>query len=250
MIPSDETRTAAALIIGNELLTGKIQDANTAVLAKELFGLGIALRRVVFCPDEVDVISRDLDVLSKAHDYVFTSGGVGPTHDDVTTEAVGRAFGRRLVRSMEIEDLLRDFFGERCTPRHLRMAEVPEGAQLVKASGGRWPAVRVENVFILPGLPEIFRRKLPILREHLGGDTAFHSRAVATRCDEGDLAALLEQIEESFPDVSLGSYPRWGDDRVRVVVTFDGRFPETIESAMAAFIEALPQDQIVEERET
>ena len=114
------------------------------------------------------------------------------------------------------------------------------------ASGGRWPAVRVENVFILPGLPEIFRRKLPILREHLGQGTPFISKALATRCDEGDLAELLEQIGDSHPEVSLGSYPRWGDERVRVVVTFDGQVPEKVESAMAALIEALPQDQIVE----
>ncbi|MEE8523811.1 MAG: molybdopterin-binding protein [Thermoanaerobaculia bacterium] len=246
MIPTNEPRTAAALIIGNELLTGKIQDANVAALARDLFGLGIALRRVIFCPDEVDVICRDLDALRRDHDYVFTSGGVGPTHDDVTMEAVARAFRQRLVSSPEIEGLLREYFGERCTRRHLRMAEVPEEAQLVTASTGRWPAVKVDNVFILPGLPEIFRRKLPILREHLGGGVPFISKAVATRADEGEVADLLERISDAHPAVSIGSYPRWGDDLVRVVVTFDGRVPEEVDRAMAALIDALPRDQIID----
>jgi len=240
----NQPRTAAALIIGNELLTGKIQDANVAVLARELFGLGVALRRVVFCPDEVGIICRDLDALRHDHDYVFTTGGVGPTHDDVTMEAVARAFGQRLVSSPEIEGLLREYFGERCTRRHLRMARVPEETRLVTASTGRWPVVRVGNVFVLPGLPEVFRRKLPVLREHLGGGVPFVSKAVAMRADEGEIAGLLERISDAHPAVAIGSYPRWGDDLVRVVVTFDGRAPEEVDRAMAALIEALPPDQI------
>lgn len=250
MISSNEPRTAAALVIGNELLTGKIQDANVAVLARDLFGLGVVLRRVIFCPDEVDVICRDLDALRRDHDYVFTSGGVGPTHDDVTMEAVAQAFHQRLVSSPEIEELLREYFGERCTERHLRMAELPEGAQLVTASTGRWPVVKVGNVFVLPGLPEIFRRKLPILREHLGGGVPFISKAVATRGDEGEIADLLERISDDHPAVSIGSYPRWGDDLVRVVVTFDGREPEAVDRAMAALIDALPRDQIIDSETT
>lgn len=158
MTPPTRLRTAAALIIGNELLAGKIQDANVAVLARDLFDLGISLRRVIFCPDEIEVIAEDLNALRHSHDYVFTSGGVGPTHDDVTVAAIAKAFGQRLVRSEPIEALLRDYFGERCSERHLRMAEVPERAKLVTAARNPWPAVRVENVFILPGLPEIFRQ--------------------------------------------------------------------------------------------
>lgn len=243
---TNNVRTAAALIIGNELLTGKVQDANVAVLARDLFGLGISFRRVIFCPDEIDVIADDLDGLRRRHDYVFTSGGVGATHDDVTMAAVAKAFGQPLVRSPVIEALLREYFGERCNERHLRMARVPEKAEMVIARGGRWPAVRVGNVFILPGLPEIFRRKLPVLHGELGGGTPFISKSVATRSDENDLAGVLEDISVAYPDVAVGSYPRWGDERVRLVVTFDGRVPEKVELAAAAFLAALPQDQIIE----
>ena len=147
-------RTAAALIIGNELLTGKVRDENVAVLAKVLFDLGIAFERVVICPDVVEVIVDDLDALRRRYDYVFTSGGVGPTHDDVTVAAVARAFGQELTRSPEIEALLQEFFGSRLTPGYLRMAELPAGAALVCGSRGRWPLVRMEN-HSLPPLSEI-----------------------------------------------------------------------------------------------
>lgn len=238
-------RTAAALVIGNELLTGKIQDLNVAVLAKELFALGIALRRVIFCPDEIDTIVEDLNVLRRDHDFVFTSGGVGPTHDDVTMASIAKAFGKPVIRSQEIEALLREYFGDRLTERHLRMANVPEGAELISSDRIRWPAVLVDNVFILPGLPHIFQRKFPLIRERLRGDVPFVSRAVHTRSDEGQIAALLEQIGRDHPGVEIGSYPRWGDGVYRVAVTFDGRDSAQVDRAVEALCQALPPDQIV-----
>ncbi len=240
-------RTAAALVIGNELLTGKIQDRNVAVLARELFGLGIELRRVILCRDEVEGIVQDLNQLRRDHDVVFTSGGVGPTHDDVTLKAVARAFGQGLRRSPELEALLRDFFGERLTPRHLVMADLPAGAELVRAAETPWPAVRVGNVYVLPGLPQVFARKLPIIRRELAGDEAFVSRRVATSSDEGAIAPLLESLSDRHPKISIGSYPRWDDGPVRVMVTFDGRDPGQVDHAVAALLSALPPDQIVTE---
>ncbi len=240
-------RTAAALVIGNELLTGKVQDENVAALAKVLFELGIVLERVVICRDRVETIVSDLDALRREHDFVFTSGGVGPTHDDVTMAAVARAFESPLSRSPEIESLLREYFGDRLSEGHLRMALVPRGAALVAAAGARWPTIRMGNVFVLPGMPEIFRRKLVILREHLCGATPFVSRAVHTSSDEGEIAPLLEQLCRQHPTVAIGSYPRWGDGPVRVAVTFDGRDHGAVDRAVEALHEALPADQIVEQ---
>ncbi len=188
----------------------------------------------------------DLDALRHGHDYVFTSGGVGPTHDDVTIAAVARAFGRPVVSSPEIEELLREYLGERLTEGHLRMAEVPEGALLLHGSRGRWPTVRMDNVFILPGLPEVFRRKLGMLREHLVGGPPFISRAVHTASDEGEIAPLLERLVRDHPSVAIGSYPRWGDGPVRVAVTFDGPDRAAVDRAVEAFHQALPTDQIVD----
>ncbi|RMH18514.1 MAG: competence/damage-inducible protein A [Acidobacteria bacterium] len=244
---TSDPRTAAALVIGNELLTGKIQDANVAVLGKTLFDLGILLRRVIVCPDEVETIARDLDELRRSHDYVFTSGGVGPTHDDVTIDAVAAAFGRRRVREPALEAILRRHFGDRLTEAHLRMAEVPEGAELVVDERTRWPTVLVGNVFVLPGVPKIFRRKLAAVRRRLGGGKPFVSRAVTTGSDEGELAELLLRLVREHPAVAIGSYPRWSDDGYRLTVTFDGRQEGEVEAAVGALLAALPADQIVEQ---
>lgn len=241
-------RTAAALIIGNELLSGKIRDTNVQVLAEVLFELGIELRRVVICTDEIEVIADDLAHLAARHDVVFTSGGVGPTHDDVTVAAVARTLGRPVVRSRRLEELLRGYFGDRVTEAHLRMADVPEGTELVTARRGEWPTVRVENIFILPGLPEIFRLKMPILREHLAGRRPFISRSVDAEADESALAPLLDRVVERFPDVSIGSYPSFDDGVARVKVTFDGRDRARVDEAAEAFSAELPSSARVASR--
>lgn len=239
------TRTAAALVIGNEILTGKVQEANVAALATELFGLGIALRRVIVCPDDPEQIARDVNALRAGFDVVVTSGGVGPTHDDVTVPAIARAFGRAVVRDTTLVARLRAHFGERTTEGHLRMAELPEGAELVMTSPAGWPLLRVDNVWVLPGVPDIFRARLPLLRERLGGGAPFHTRAVYTRADEGDIAALLERIEGEHPGVSVGSYPRLGDPEYSVKITFDGRELEAVRRALLSCVAALPPGQVV-----
>ncbi|MCG8456956.1 MAG: molybdopterin-binding protein [Holophagales bacterium] len=244
--PADR-RTAAALVIGNELLTGKIEERNVAVLARELFGLGISFRRVVVCPDEEEIIVRDLRSLADEHDYVFTSGGVGPTHDDVTMDSVARCFGRRLRRSRRLQALLEAYFRDRLTEGHLRMADVPEGADLISAGERDWPTVRLANVFVLPGLPEVFQLKMPTLRLHLEGGRPFVSRAVPTAADEGELADLLTTLAERFPDVAIGSYPQWGKGPVKVKVTFDARDRARVDRAAEALIAALPAGQLVME---
>lgn len=240
-------RSAAALVIGNEILTGKVEEQNVAVLARELFGLGVALKRVVICPDEVPVIAHDLNLLRASFDLVFTSGGVGPTHDDVTVEAVALAFGRPVVRSAELAALLGSYFGERLLPRHLRMADLPEGYRLERAAGGRWPVVAIDNVYILPGLPEVFRRKLPILRERLAGDAAFVSRTLYTLLDEGEMADQLDRLVAEHPEVAIGSYPIWREVGWMVKITFDGRDESLVEAAAQGLRRALGSGAVADE---
>ncbi len=238
-------RTAAALIIGNEILTGKIQETNVALLARELFAMGIELRRVVVCQDEIQTIADDIEALRSCHDYVITSGGVGPTHDDVTLKAVARCFERPIVRSPELESMIRDLVQETVSEGHLRMADVPEGARLVNTDEVRWPTVVMENVFILPGLPRIFEMKLPILREHLDASEPFLSRAVYTLCRETDLAHLLDDLAATHSNVDIGSYPVMGDYPYSVRLTFDSQDQGAIDRAVDALLEALPVDMIV-----
>jgi len=234
---------AAALVIGNEILSGKVEEANVAVLARTLRGLGIALRRVVVVVDDVETIAREVRELSAAHDWVFTSGGVGPTHDDVTVEAVAKAFGVRVVSSPEMESMLREHYGSRCTEGHLRMALVPEGAALEVTREITWPTIRLRNTWLLPGIPEVFRMKLPVVVARIAADgarPAFVSHAVYTNMDEGNLKPLLDQVVARFPDVEIGSYPKWLDPAYKTKLTFDGRDEARVLAARDAFVALLP----------
>jgi len=233
------TRTAAALIIGNEILSGKIIDTNTTFLARGLFELGIELRRVVVCPDEVQTISEDLTTLRNGHDLVFTSGGVGPTHDDVTIDGVAASFGRPVVRSEAVEKMIRHYYGDRATEAHYRMANMPEGAEMIRSSDAPWPTVVIENVFVLPGVPEIFELKFTDLRKRLDRGQGFHSEAIYTLSGEGEIASLLERIAKDFPGVMVGSYIKWKAEDYRTKVTFDGNDRETVSRAADTLIAEL-----------
>jgi molybdenum cofactor synthesis domain-containing protein len=238
-------RTAAALIIGNELLSGKIADANLVVLARALRSLGIQLRRVVMILDELEVIARELAELSAAHDVVFTSGGVGPTHDDLTIAGVARAFGARIVISTELERLLRLHYGERVTEGHLLMARIPEGARLISSSNVPWPTVVMRNVWLLPGVPEIFQYKIPLIHAELAGDVPFISMAVFTSLDEGQIKALLDRVVAEHQDVEVGSYPKWSDAEYKTKLTFDGVVEAKVRAARDAFAAALPAGTLI-----
>jgi len=224
-------RTAAALVIGNEILSGKIPDTNTLFLARALFDLGIELRRIVVCPDEIDVIAQDLSHLRRSHDLVFTSGGVGPTHDDVTIEGVAASFGRPVVRSAAVEKMIRHYYGERATDAHFRMANMPEGAEMIRSSEAPWPTVIIENVLVLPGVPEIFELKLTDLRKRLDEGHRFHCHTVYTHSGEGEIASLLERIVDAFPGVMVGSYIKWRAEDYHTKVTFDGNDPDAVAKA-------------------
>ncbi len=239
-------QTAAALVIGTEILTGKIQETNVHRLAQELFRLGIELKRVVVCPDDIETIARDIDQLRREFDWLFTSGGVGPTHDDVTLEAVARAFDCQVVESPELVEKIRDFVGEGAwNEGHQRMSVIPEGAKLLASPEVPWPTVVMANVYVLPGLPRVFEMKMQLVRQELVGDTPFLSRAVYTQCRESELATTLTTLAEQHDQVSLGSYPVWGDKRYRVKLTVDGRDEAAVERAVEAIREALPSEQVV-----
>lgn len=235
--------TAAVALIGNELLSGKIHEANLVELARTLRSLGVALRRVVIVPDEIDVIAAEVRALSDGYDVVFTSGGVGPTHDDVTLDAVAKAFGVDTHIDPTMEALLRSAYGDRTTEGHLRMALVPDGAELATTPEILWPTVVMRNVWVLPGVPEIFRMKLAVVRAWVHGAESFISRAVFTKMDEGELKPLLDRVVEQHPRVEVGSYPKWFDPSYKTKVTFDGRSQADVEAASATFLALLPEGE-------
>ena len=167
-------------MIGNEILTGKSEDKNASFLIGELYRLGVALRRVVVVADDITEIAAAVRDCSSRFDYVFTSGGIGPTHDDVTIEGIARAFDREVGRQPELESLIKGYFGKDVNDARLRMADAPAGAVLVYADGLRWPVLLVENVYILPGVPELFRSKFEAVRERFRTEP-FHSRVLYTK---------------------------------------------------------------------
>jgi molybdopterin-biosynthesis enzyme MoeA-like protein len=237
--------TAAALVIGDEILSGKVAEANVGPLARTLRPLGIALRRVVVVGDRVEEIAAELDALRRRFDWVFTSGGVGPTHDDVTVEGVAKAFGVSVVRNPDMERMLRDHYGDRLNEGHLRMALVPNGAVLEATAEIRWPTPRLDNTWLLPGIPEIFRTKLNVLRARLPRATPFISRAVYVQLEESDIKSWLDGVVERFADIAVGSYPRWAHTGYKTKVTFDGTDTARVERARDAFAALVPPEAVV-----
>jgi FAD synthetase len=237
-------KTAAIVLIGNEILSGKIADANAPYLCRELRELGVDVRRVSVVPDEVDVIATELAACTRAWDIVFTSGGVGPTHDDVTMEGVARALGVPVVRHPALVELLRQYYGDRLTETHLKMAEIPEGAELVGSDRLRFPTIVAGNVFILPGVPEIFRQKFEAIRERFRG-TPYYLRNVFVSIGEGTLADYLNALLRDFPTLLLGSYPELANPEYRVKVTLESRDPGYLERALEAFLAHLPAAAVV-----
>jgi molybdenum cofactor synthesis domain-containing protein len=259
-----EPPRAAVLLIGDELLSGKIRDENGWFLAKMLRRRGIALCEVRTVGDAVPDIGRALLELLARVPLVFTSGGVGPTHDDRTLLAIALATGRPLQRHPVIEAELRAYYGARLTPEALTMADLPEGT-LLRAGPG-WPALRLDlqapqpsRVYILPGVPPLLRAKverLETLADELPFGPGWHLATLHTSVDESRLAAMLEAVLERFPGVEIGSYPRWtrsDDGRVshHVRITFEGPLGEAarVEAAREALRAALPPEAVLADPE-
>lgn len=231
-------------MIGNEILTGKSEDRNASFLIGELYSLGVALRRIAVIPDDLEDISATVRECSERFDYVFTSGGVGPTHDDMTIEGIARAFNRPVVRHPELAAMLRGYFGEDADDKRMRMADIPEGAGLIRERGMRWPVLAIENVIILPGVPELFRSKFEAIRERFRAEP-FHASTLYTREDEFDIAPRLDRVAAEHPDVEIGSYPTFTREDYRVKITVESKESAAVERAVAALRELLDPAALV-----
>jgi molybdenum cofactor synthesis domain-containing protein len=237
-------KSAGIVLVGNEILSGKIEDANAAYLCRELRALGVDVRRISVIPDEIDIIAREVATCSRTHDVVFTSGGVGPTHDDVTIEGVARALEVAVVRHPHLVELLTRYYGDRLNEAHLKMAEVPEGAALVGSESLRFPTIVAGNVYILPGVPEIFRQKFAAIRERFRGEPIL-LRNVFVRIGEGSLAEHLNALLLDYPALLLGSYPEFSNPEYRVKVTLESRDGAYLDAALASLLARLPADAVV-----
>jgi FAD synthetase len=237
------SKTAGIVIIGNEVLSGKTQDINSYFFCAELRQLGVEVRKIATIPDDIETIGREVAAFSKRFDFVFTSGGVGPTHDDVTIEGIAHGFGLNVVRHPDIERRIRDRLGGDVNDARLRMANVPEGATLLATDALFAQIVNIRNVYIFPGIPSILQERFHAIKERFR-DAPFYLKNVYVRYGEGIIAATLNDLLSKFPDLMLGSYPVLGLAEYKVKVTLESKDPEYLSSAVQTFIAALPQDAV------
>jgi molybdenum cofactor synthesis domain-containing protein len=213
---SDRVWTAALVVIGDEILSGRTQDKNVAQVATWLNDQGIRLAEVRVVPDDGLRIGEAVNALRGAHDYLFTTGGIGPTHDDITVDAIAAAFGVPVIVHPEARKILEDYYRDRpggLTKARLRMARVPQGAELLRNPSSGAPGIRMENVYILAGVPGIAQSMLQALTGTLEGGQPVVSVTVGARAAESDVADLLRETEEAHPGVTIGSYPFFRDGR-------------------------------------
>jgi len=231
-------RTAGVIVIGNEILSGKTIDENSPYLATELRKLGVDLRKISVIPDELALIADEVRQFSQAYDYVFTTGGVGPTHDDLTMDGIAAAFGRSTQRHPELESTLRQYYSKELIDGNLRMADVPDGARMVGGKGMWFPVIAVENVYIFPGVPEILRRKFERIKE-MFREAPYHLREIYLRADEGQIADILHAILAEFPELMLGSYPYFDNPVYSIKLTLESKNSEYVERAHTALLAEL-----------
>lgn len=241
------TPTAILVVVGSEVLSAKVQDENGPYAARRLRELGVQLLAIHTVLDRLEDIVEVVDRARQRADWVFTSGGVGPTHDDITVPAVAQALGRPIERSAALVESIRAIH-RRTHPTGeppeaaLRMADVPEGTRLL--GDATFPALAIENVFMLPGPPQFFRWQFEKIAGLLSAPP-FRLACVYLAVGEAGVAGILDRIARDHPAVDIGSYPRFDDADHRVKVTLESKDLARVEAALAALLAALPEGSVV-----
>jgi molybdenum cofactor synthesis domain-containing protein len=237
------SKTAGIVIIGNEVLSGKTQDINSHFFCTELRRLGVEVQKISTIQDEIELIGAEVATFSERYDYVFTSGGVGPTHDDVTIDGIARGFGLKVVRHPDIERRMRQRFGGEVNEARLRMANVPEGAKLLATEALFAPIVNIHNVYIFPGIPSILQERFHSIKE-MFRDAPYYLKNVYVRYGEGVIAEMLNDLLAKFPQLMLGSYPVLGLSDYKVKVTLESKDQSYLDKALQVFVASLPHDGV------
>ena len=204
----DKEFTSAILIIGNEILSGRTVDKNTSFIAKWLGDLGIGVEEVRVVPDKEDVIIDSINLLRKKYQYVFTTGGIGPTHDDITSESVAKAFGKKYEYNQEAYSILEKYYAKSdFNEGRKKMARMPAGSNLIYNEHGSAPAFYIENVFVLPGIPSYVELMLPQLKDVIVSGKKIISVTCDAKVRESSIALDLSAIQNKYPEIDIGSYP-------------------------------------------
>ena len=237
------SKTAGIVIIGNEVLSGKTQDTNSYFLCTELRQLGVEVQKISTIADVIELIGQEVAAFSKRFDLVFTTGGVGPTHDDVTIEGIAAGFGVKVIRHPDIERRMRQRLGADVNEARLRMATVPEGSRLLATEALFAPVVNIHNVYIFPGIPKILQERFHAIKEKFR-DAPYYLKNVYLKYGEGVIAAMLNDVLAKFPQLLLGSYPVLDLPDYKVKVTFESKDPAYLERALQSFLASLPDGAV------
>jgi len=236
---------AGVLVVGNEILSAKVRDENGPFLLDRLHALGVEVPRLLVVADRPDEIAWAIGSLRENVDWVLTSGGVGPTHDDVTVAGGAQSLGRQVVRSPELVALVEEHFGPNPEPAAYRLADVPEGAELILQPGVWIPLVVADRVALLPGVPELCRLQFPALAPRLRS-RPFLLRQVFVRLGEPVIAGPLNAVAARHPTVDVGSYPRFDSAAdYRVKLTLESRDAAAVGRALEDLLSSLPAGSVI-----
>ncbi|MEQ9115873.1 MAG: molybdopterin-binding protein [Rickettsiales bacterium] len=239
----NKDKTASIIVIGDEILSGRTQETNVAFIAKHLSEMGIKLSEVRIIPDESDVIQKTVLELKEVDDYIFTTGGIGPTHDDITTESIAKAFNRKLETNEEAFELM----SLRCKELDIKMndgtkkmAILPEKVKIIANNVSAAPGFQIENVFVFAGIPNIMQNMFLNIRGALKSSSRFYSKSLFVIIGESHLAPTLQELQEKYSAIAVGSYPsQMSDGRWSVTVVLRGKDNDKVESAFNALRENL-----------
>jgi len=231
--PQTKHQTAAMLVIGNEILSGRTREANAYLTAQKLFECGCRLAEVAVIPDIAGHIISTLNRLRDDYDAVITSGGIGPTHDDITMESIARAFDVPLIEHSYIVQAMTEYFGEAgLNDGRRRMSRVPQGADLLRCARTIAPGAIIGNVYVLAGVPDIFASQLEVILGDFGGQ-GFLRREVEVCLPESAFAAALDRIQLAYPEVEIGSYPGNVGNQPCGKICLNSQHAEQLETAAA-----------------
>ncbi len=234
------TKSAGIIIIGNEILSGKVMDINSFFLVTELRSLGVNVMRISVIPDDIKIISEEVGSFSELYDYVFTSGGIGPTHDDLTIEGVSNAFGVKMVFNNRLTEWLKQRYGDLVNEAAMKMALVPEGAELLDAEGNNMPVISFKNIIIFPGVPQLLRKKFVALKERFHCSVYLIKR-IFVNADEINIADALNSVAIAHQDLMIGSYPVGGNPDYKVIVTVESKSEQILSKAIDELLKLLPE---------
>lgn len=231
--------TAALVIIGDEILSGRTQDANLSYLGKWLNLQGIQLAEARVVPDQMGPIADAVNACRLACDYVFTTGGIGPTHDDISVDAVARALGVDVVLHPEAVAILKSYYGDRITEARLKMARVPAGAELIDNPVSGAPGIRIGNIFMMAGVPKITQGMLAGLDGKLEGGAPILDRTIGAWVPESSVSDILITVEREKPGIQIGSYPFWREGRIGANFVVRSQDRQALDDAASRLIAAL-----------